>query len=274
MQMKIFKNKTKLNKELINAKNLSFVPTMGGLHAGHKFLIKKAQEKSKKVIVTIFVNPKQFNSKKDYKNYPKNLSKDLKILKRLKVDIVYLPTYKDIYSFKTVNKIFLHKFNKQLCGKYRKNHFLGVLNVVNRMLEIIKPKFLFLGKKDYQQLRLIIEHIRKRKLNIKVIQCKTIREKNGVVCSSRNMNLNRKDVFIASQVYLYLKKQKRIMKKRKYIRFNEKQNILKIKKLGIKKVEYVKCINLSNLIEPKLSISKFNIFISYYINKTRLIDNI
>ena len=121
--MKIFKHRFDLKQEIMGINNLSFVPTMGGLHSGHKFLIKKARKKSKKVIVSIYVNPKQFNSKKDYFSYPRNLKKDLKTLKKLKVDIVYLPTFNDIFSFKPKNKIYLDSFSKKLCGKYRKRCF-------------------------------------------------------------------------------------------------------------------------------------------------------
>ena len=119
-------------------------------------LIKKSQKKDGKILVSIYINPKQFNDQKDFNNYPRNIKKDLKILKKLKVDYVY--TYHHIMIFillKTKNKIFLDKFSKKLCGKFRKGHFEGVLNVVNRFLEIINPKYIFLGKKDFQQFYLI-----------------------------------------------------------------------------------------------------------------------
>ena len=129
--MKIFKSKHKLQKEILNIKNISFVPTMGGLHKGHISLIKKSQNFKGKTLVSIFVNPKQFNEKKDFLNYPRNLKKDLKILKHLNVDLIYLPNLKDIFSFQVKNKIFLDKFYKKLCGRSRKGHFKGVLNIVN-----------------------------------------------------------------------------------------------------------------------------------------------
>ena len=108
--MKIFKSKHKLKKEISNIKNISFVPTMGGLHKGHISLIKKSQSFRAKTLVSIFVNPKQFNEKKDFLNYPRNLKKDLKILKYLNTDLVYIPHLKDIFSFKVKNRIFLDKF--------------------------------------------------------------------------------------------------------------------------------------------------------------------
>ena len=188
--MKIFKDKHTLQKEILKTKGISFVPTMGGLHKGHISLIKQSKKSKFKTLVSIFVNPKQFNKKSDYRSYPRSTKKDLKKLKNLKVDYLYIPTIKDIYGFKPREKVFLDKFSKKLCGRFRRGHFEGVLNVVNRFLEIIKPRYIFLGKKDYQQLYLIRKHIEKRKIKSKIIECKTIRENNGVALSTRNSNLN------------------------------------------------------------------------------------
>ena len=270
--MKIFKDKLKLKKHILGKKDLSFVPTMGSLHPGHEYLINRAKIKSKKVIVSIYVNPKQFNSKKDYNSYPLKIKQDLKILKKLKVDIVYLPNYNDIFSFKTKHKIYLDKFSKKLCGKYRGKHFKGVVNVVNRFLEIINPKYIFLGKKDYQQLILIYKHIKMRGIKTKVISCKTIREIDGTACSSRNVNLTKKERIIASKVYKYLVKiQKKINNKKTNI--NIKLIFNELNKYGVKKIDYIKLIN-KNIIEGnKINKKKYNIFIAYYLNKTRLIDN-
>ena len=230
--MKIFKDKHSLKKEILKAKGISFVPTMGGLHKGHISLIKKSKKTKLKTLVSIFVNPKQFNQKKDFKSYPRNQKKDLKILRNLKVDYLYLPSIKDIYSFKPNNKVFLDKFSKQLCGKYRKGHFRGVLNVVNRFLDIIKPKKLLMGRKDFQQLYLVKKHTIKRKIKTKIVECETIREKNGVACSSRNFKLNLRQKKVASKIYFYLKK---IKNKFKYIN----PIILKkeIIKLGANKID-------------------------------------
>ena len=165
--MKIFKDRHTLQKEILKTKGTSFVPTMGGLHKGHISLIKQSKKSKFKTLVSIFVNPKQFNKKSDFRSYPRNTKKDIKLLKKLKIDYLYIPTFKDIYGFRPKNKIFLDKSSKKLCGKFRKGHFEGVLNVVNRFIEIIKPRYIFLGKKDYQQLFLIKRHIEKKKLNLK-----------------------------------------------------------------------------------------------------------
>ena len=211
--MKIFKNKEQLKSEIGNKKSISFVPTMGGLHKGHISLIKTAKKYKYQTLVSIYVNPKQFNKKDDYKKYPRNLVKDLKILRKLKVNYLYLPTYKDLFKFKPSHRIYLHKFSKILCGKYRKYHFRGVLNVVNRFLEIIRPKYLFLGFKDFQQLTLIKKHILKNKIHTKIISCKTVREASGVAFSSRNFNLNKNQMKIAKNVYNYLIRIKKKTKK-------------------------------------------------------------
>ena len=160
--MKIFKNKEDLKSEIINDKTICFIPTMGGLHKGHISLIKRAKKINNKTLVSIYVNPKQFSRKDDYKKYPRNLQNDIKILQKLKINYLYLPNNKDIFNFKTKNKIYLHRFSQKLCGKFRKGHFMGVLNVVNRFLEIIKPKYILLGLKDFQQLTLIEKHIIKK----------------------------------------------------------------------------------------------------------------
>ena len=212
--MKIFKDKHTLKKEILKTNGISFVPTMGGLHKGHISLIKQSKKSKFKTLVSIFVNPKQFNKKRDFISYPRNIKKDLKLLKKLKINYLYIPTFKDIYGFEPKKKVFLDKLSKKLCGRFRRGHFEGVLNVVNRFIEIINPKYIFLGKKDYQQLYLIKKHIKKRKIKTKIIECKTIRENNGIACSSRNLNLNKDQIKVASNVYYYLCKLKKKIKKK------------------------------------------------------------
>ncbi len=263
--MKIFRKKNILQKNILTVKHLSFVPTMGGLHLGHIKLIKIAKKRFKKVLVSIYINPKQFNSKNDFKKYPRNLKRDIRILKKLKVDYLYLPNYQDIFSFKCKNKIYLHKFSKKLCGKYRKRHFKGVVNVVNRFLEILKPKYILLGKKDFQQLFLIKKHIKRNKIDTQVIECNTVREKNGIACSSRNYNLNKKEIIILSKIIKFIKNNKKLI--------NRKKIYKKIKTFGINKIDYIEFLNLKTLKQPKSKKSEFNIFLAFYIGKTRLIDN-
>jgi pantoate--beta-alanine ligase len=271
--MKIFKNKLSLLKVISKDKYISFVPTMGGLHKGHLSLIRKASYNKSNILVSIFINPKQFDNKDDYENYPRNFKNDIKKLKKLNISYLYLPSYKDIFNFKTDNEIYIDKFSRNLCGKFRKNHFIGVLNVINRFLEIIKPKYMYLGLKDFQQLTLIKKHILKNKILTKIIECKTIREKNGVACSTRNFKLNKNELKISSNIYYYLFKLKKKIKKN-YKIFNIRSVKDDLLSLGADKVDYIENINLKNLKKAKKFKNKFKIFVAYYIKNVRLIDNI
>ena len=270
--MKLFTNKKKLQKEIKNINNIGFVPTMGSLHKGHENLIKKSVRESKKTIVSIFVNPKQFDNKEDFKNYPKSYKNDIKILKRLRVNYLYKPHYNDVYKFKTKNKIFLDRFSNKLCGQYRKGHFRGVINIVNRLLEITKPKKIFLGNKDFQQLILIKKHIKKNKISTKVIPCKTIRDKNFVAYSSRLKKLKNYEKTNLIKIIKVLKNYKKnlILKKVNHNFFKIKNKLLF---LGAKKVDYVEIIDSKTLKKPKKNNTKFNLFFAFYIGKIRLIDN-
>ena len=135
--MKIFKDKKTLIKEIFNKKNIAFVPTMGSIHKGHLSLIKRAKKKTKNVLVSIYVNPKQFNSNSDFKRYPRNINKDIALLRKINVKYLYLPTDSDIYSFRPTFSVYLDNFSKTLCGKFRPGHFKGVVNVVNRFIDIM-----------------------------------------------------------------------------------------------------------------------------------------
>ena len=270
--MKLFTNKKKLQNEIKNTNNISFVPTMGALHKGHQSLIKKSVKMSNKTLVSIFVNPRQFENKKDFFAYPKSFKKDKAILERLKVTYLYKPSYSDIYNFKTKNKIFLHPFSKKLCGKFRVNHFYGVVDVVNRFIEIIKPKKIFLGNKDFQQLFLVKKHIQKNGINTKVISCRTIRNKKFIAYSSRLKRLkkyeNKKLVEIITILNDYKKK---LIRKRIRHNFNYIKN--KLLSAGAKKVDYVEIINLKSLKKPKVFGNNCNLFFAFYIKNVRFIDN-
>ena len=269
--MKTLLNNTDLNEAFFGNSNIGFVPTMGSLHGGHISLIKKSLKLSNKTIVSIFVNPKQFNNKKDYKKYPRNIKKDLKILKKLKVDFVYLPKIKDIYKSKNKIKIKLNKQDKILCAKYRKGHFEGVIEVMIRLTKIINPSKIFMGEKDFQQLLLVKRYIEKN-FKSKIISCKTIRDKNKLALSSRNILLNKKNLNKAGKLTkdLILFKKKLLKKKNLKNLIFMKQNELK-KNYNIK-IDYLELRNAKNL---KLTnkITNAKIFIAYYISKVRLIDN-
>ncbi|MDC3382857.1 pantoate--beta-alanine ligase [Candidatus Pelagibacter sp.] len=271
LQMKLIKLKTDLIKAIEFDKRLGFVPTMGSLHEGHKTLIKASQKNCKKTLVSIFINPTQFNNKKDFKTYPKNLKKDLNYLKKLKVDYVYLPTVKQIYCKKN-DKIRLNKLQNILCAKFRKRHFEGVLDVLDRFIELISPQKMFMGEKDFQQFFLVKNFI-ENKYNTKVYICKTIRNKNKLALSSRNSLLN-KQSFTASEMITkkLLKLKKEIARNTK----NYKKLIIILKKELYKnfdiKIEYLECRNMHNLSTNILN-KPFKLFVAYYIDNVRLIDN-
>jgi len=271
--MKIFKNKTRLLEEISNIKDMAFVPTMGSIHKGHLSLIKKAKKESKNILVTIYVNPKQFNSNFDFQKYPREINKDISLLKKNKVKYLYLPTYKDIYSFKPKIPIYLHKFSKKLCGKFKPKHFEGVINVINRFIEIINPKSIFLGCKDFQQLALIKLHVNINKIPTKILMCPTIRLKNGIAMSSRNIRLNKNEIEVDNKVYKYIKKKKKEMIAKNF-RKHKLQFISEIMQFGVKKIDYLECINLKTLEYPKKNEKNSNIFIAYYLGNIRLIDNL
>tara|TARA_B100000780_G_C21039383_1_gene417021 strand:- start:279 stop:1115 length:837 start_codon:yes stop_codon:yes gene_type:complete len=277
--MKLIKQITDLNKAIHQENDLGFVPTMGSLHKGHESLIRTSKKLCKKTIVSIFVNPTQFNNKDDYKTYPRNLSKDLKILKKLKVDFVYLPTENQIYKNMNLPKIVFKKSQNILCAKSRKGHFEGVLNVLNRFVKLISPKMMFMGEKDYQQYFLTWNFISKN-YKTRVYSCKTVRGLNGMALSSRNIQLNKvchKSLGLIANKLIKLKRS--LCTRNGLARNNSKKSkelIQKMKKNLIEKfnirIEYLECRNLMTL-TTNLNNKPFKLFVAYYLNNVRLIDN-
>ena len=272
IQMKIILNNRDLSKKLWPFKDIGFVPTMGGIHKGHISLIKRSIKSNKKTIVSIFINPKQFNSVKDFNSYPINIKKDLAILKKIrKLDFVYIPKFMDVYQNKKKSEIKIAKKYKILCAKYRKGHFEGVLDVMNRLTKLIKPKKIFMGKKDFQQLFLVKNFIEKN-FNTKVVGCKTIRNKNKLALSSRNILLKQNglnDVEKISKNFFNLKNK---------IKYTKNINqFLKKSKKDFERFFSIKIEYLENRNTNDLSMSNtFNgsrIFLAYYFKGVRLIDN-
>ena len=271
IQMKILLNNNDLNEAIDNISNLGFVPTMGGLHKGHISLIKESKKQCSKTLVSIFVNPTQFNNKKDFNRYPRNIKNDLSILKKLKVNYVYIPKKKDIYSWKRSKKIRINENKKILCAKYRKGHFEGVIDVMDRLTNLIKPKKIFMGEKDFQQLFLVKNYVEK-KHSCKVISCKTIRNKNKLALSSRNLLLTKNQLIraekLSQNLILFKKKLKKNQNFKKTF-FYKKNQLNKLFNIYIEYLELRNEANLKNTNKVKNS----RIFIAYYLNKIRLIDN-
>ena len=269
--MKIITSIFDLNKEIKNYKNVGFVPTMGGIHKGHISLIKASQKKKGKTIVSIYVNPTQFNNKIDFRKYPRNIKKDIISLKKLNVNYLFLPTTKDIYKFKT-RKFVLRKKDKILCAKFRKGHFEGVLNVMNRLMSIVRSKDIFMGEKDYQQLYLIRKFLSK-KFDVRINSCPTIRTSDKIALSTRNKLLNKKSLKKASDIAKLLNKIKLKSKLNSskfclllsdYKKELENKFDIKIDYLEFRDEKSLKLNNFKN---------KFRLFIAYNINNVRLIDN-
>ena len=270
--MKILLNNFDLIEATKSVHKLGYVPTMGSIHKGHESLIKISKNNSNKTLVSIYVNPKQFNNNKDLINYPRNIQKDLRILKKLNVDFVYIPKDSDIYNKDVKKKISISKKDKVLCAKFRKGHFEGVLEVMDRLTYLIKPDKIYMGEKDYQQFFLVKKYIEK-KYKTKIIPCKTIRSKYKIALSSRNLLLNKKQLEIGNQVASNLINFKRTLRNK----INLKK-FLEIKKLELNKffgidIEYLEIRNEKNLKKSNM-IKNSRIFIAYYIGKIRLIDNL
>ena len=269
--MKIITSIFDLNKEIKNYKNIGFVPTMGGIHEGHKSLIKASQSKKKMTIVSIFVNPTQFNKKDDFKKYPRNIQNDIAILKKLNVEYLFTPNAKEMYKFKA-KKFNLKKKDKILCAKFRVGHFEGVLNVMNRLMTIIKSKDLFMGEKDYQQLYLIKKFLSK-KFKVRINSCPTIRIDNKIALSTRNKLLKKRSFKKASEIALFLKKIKYKSKLQgSKLAFNLPDYKRELEKKYNIKIDYLEFRDEKNLKLNNFK-KKYRLFVAYKIDNVRLIDN-
>ena len=276
--MNIFKEKNQLIKFLSNQKQniiIGFVPTMGSLHQGHLSLIKESQKKCDLTVCSIYVNPTQFNDKTDFKNYPKDLNKDLKLLDNVKCDVVYTPKDNDLYSKNEVAKKYDFKsLGNDLEGKYRPGHFNGVATIVEKLLNIIKPKYAFFGQKDLQQLSIINQLVNKKNINTEIIGCKTIREKNGLAKSSRNKLLSKSDFEISKSIYKQLLFCKRNFEK---IPFKEiRSHVLSNLKSDGFNIDYFEIIDLKTFAiqKEKTKGIKYAACVAVIISGVRLIDNI
>ena len=255
--------------------NTGFVPTMGALHEGHLTLIKQAKEKSDITICSIFVNPTQFNDPRDFDKYPKTIEQDIEMLVKTGCDILFLPSVQEIYPSGTVNNPYyeLGYLETVLEGKYRPGHFQGVCQVVDRLLEIVKPDFLFLGQKDFQQCKVVQKLIEIKKINTKLIIGATLREKDGLAMSSRNMRLNSVERNQAVSIYESLIK----IKQHLHPGSVESMKEMAIQYLTLRgfQVDYVEIANAETLenINEWNGTEKVVALIAAYLNEIRLIDN-
>ena len=252
---------------------IGFVPTMGSLHAGHLSLVKKSLKENKLTVVSIFVNPTQFNSKKDLDSYPIQIEKDCYLLKNTSLDIVvFIPSIDQIYP----NGLKIQQFNfngldRFMEGAFRKQHFHGVATVVNSLINIVNPTNAYFGKKDFQQFKIIQSIFKKHN----IIGCETFRDNNGLALSSRNNLLSKKSKLLASKIYSNLTFVKKNIKKFSVEKLEEivSDYINSNKNM---KLEYF-VIADENKLEPTLKLNnsiKYRSFIAVYVDGIRLIDNI
>lgn len=253
--------------------HIGFVPTMGALHEGHKALIVRASRENDLVVISIFVNPTQFNNKEDLALYPRTLDADLELLKTIENGVVFVPDVAAIYPEKTSFKPFdLGNLDKVMEGKHRPGHFDGVVHVVHNLFEIVEPTKAYFGQKDFQQLAVI------RKMNahygfpIEIIACETFREESGLAMSSRNMRLSdqeKKDALVLWETLQFVKEFRgkyppnELIKKA--VEYFETGNLL---------LEYLDIVDVESLEIVENWDSPCVCCIAAYCGKVRLIDNL
>lgn len=265
---------TYLHNPEIHGKTLGFIPTMGALHPGHLQLIKRSQELCQNTIASIFINPTQFNNHDDFLNYPVTLENDVYALEKIDLDILFLPDSTQIYdNANPPIKYDLGYIEHILEGKYRPGHFQGVCQVVDRLMNVIKPTHLFLGQKDFQQCMIIEKMISAKGYNTQIVICPTIREEDGLAMSSRNLRLSDDEKKIASEVYTCLKN----LKENKN---NDQLHLLVIKAnkhltaQGFR-IDYLGIYDQNTLL-PVEKISEDQLLVALfagYLGEIRLIDN-
>ncbi|MCT4591515.1 MAG: pantoate--beta-alanine ligase [Carboxylicivirga sp.] len=192
--MQVVETIAELQKLLVNYKNenqtVGFVPTMGALHQGHLSLVKQAAQSSDVVVVSIFVNPTQFNNAKDLERYPRDLQTDLNALSTVKCDIVFAPDVNEVYPEKDTRTFDFGNLETVMEGKFRPGHFNGVAQVVSRLFEMVRPDKAYFGLKDFQQLAVICAMTKQLQLPVEIMPCEIVREEDGLAMSSRNMLLS------------------------------------------------------------------------------------
>lgn len=272
---KISKIKSKLNDLKLDGKIIGFVPTMGCLHEGHLSLIKEIKNKVDIVVVSVFVNPKQFGVNEDLNSYPRDIEKDSKLVESIGVDFLFFPTEEEMYPKGYQTSVILTELTNGLCGLKRPGHFKGVTTVVLKLFNIIKPDYAIFGLKDAQQVRVIEKMIEDLNLDIKILRAEIVREKDGLAKSSRNKYLTeeeRKNSLVLRKSLLYAKNlfekteefDTIIKKVNEYIEINCESA----------RIDYFEIVNFKTLKRAEKKDSEILLALAVYIGKTRLIDNL
>ncbi|PWH83724.1 pantoate--beta-alanine ligase [Algibacter marinivivus] len=280
--MEVYSEKQQIIHAIVALKakeqTIGMVPTMGALHQGHLQLVKKALEDNDKVVVSIFVNPTQFDNNEDLKKYPRTLESDVTLLKTVsKTNIlVYAPTVDDIYEGNTVSQEFdFDGLEFEMEGKFRHGHFDGVGTIVKRFFDIVKPHNAYFGEKDFQQLAIIKKLVDKYNIPVKIVGCKIHRETNGLAMSSRNTRLKPEYKKAAPFIYKTLKTAKEkfgTKSANKVSEWVEKQFAMH----DILELEYFIIADTKTLkpVKRKSNKKTYRAFIAVYADDIRLIDNI
>ena len=255
--------------------SIGFVPTMGALHEGHISLINNARNENKIIIVTIFVNPTQFNDKDDYDDYPHQLDEDIEIAEGAGVDIVFAPCVEELYPEGFCTYIEQTKLTGSLCGKSRPGHFRGVATIVTKLFNILKPDRAYFGQKDYQQSVVIKRLVEDLNINIEIKVLPIVREEDGLALSSRNKHLNPEERLSAPCIYNSL------LRAQSLFNSNEKNSANIIREMASiinnakhTKIDYVSIVDLDTLeYIPQIN-GKAVASVAVYVGNTRLIDNI
>ena len=201
--MKTFSKVSDLRKELatLDPAGVGFVPTMGALHAGHRSLVEKARRECKTVVVSVFVNPTQFNDKNDLRNYPRTPEADAAVLEAAGADYVLMPSVEEIYPEPDTREFDFGQVDKVMEGATRPGHFNGVAQVVSRLFAIVEPKKAYFGEKDFQQIAVIKTMVKQLGLDVEIVECPIIRDEDGLALSSRNTLLTPEYRAAAPHIY-------------------------------------------------------------------------
>ncbi|MFN3968930.1 pantoate--beta-alanine ligase [Flavobacterium sp.] len=279
--MLIFNTQNELVSYLATVSNatttIGFVPTMGALHQGHLSLLSDALKNNSIVVMSIFVNPTQFNNQEDLAKYPRTLETDIEKIKSVSDKIiVYAPSVEDIYNGNTVSQHFdFDGLENQMEGQFRPGHFNGVGTIVKRLFEIVKPTHAYFGEKDFQQLQIVKKMVEKAKIPVKVIGCPIFREPNGLAMSSRNERLSDTEKKEAAIIYKTLLQAKKLFPTKSaaavshWVKktFDQNSNFT---------LEYFQIADEASLLPciRKSKNKKYRAFIAVFVNNIRLIDTI
>ena len=273
--MKILENKRELDELLAKIRTkgtkIGLIPTMGSIHNGHLSLVENSMKENFFSITSIFVNPTQFNDLKDFKKYPQNKKKDIEKLNTVKCDAVFFPQIEELYPEGIKRKKTISKYRDILCDKFRPGHFDGVTTVVKSLFDIVNPDAVFFGEKDFQQLKIIKELIKKNNLPIQLIDCPSVRSKNGMSLSSRYNNFNTNQEILFNQISLKINDCVNLLKKQ--IDINNLKNLNQYLEEDKKiKVDYLEVRDDDELLLTQKN-KNARLFISFYIEDIRIIDN-